>query len=205
MTKKLYFFKERYLCRGLHREISWDDSPKKKRGGSTLAVAPFSFIVVAGRSASRLSSASPVPGASTAAAVVPAFIEGRVEGVEVPAVQMILHDSESFAESLEMHDLSGAEKFDGIVDVRVVFDKAENVVVSDPGFLFCSEVFHQVCDRVAGGLESSRGERHAAGGLRPEAGGVVHIVVGEALFLNLFHGEIPGELMHDGADHLDVV
>lgn len=84
----------------------------------------------------RLSPASPVPGASIAAAVVPAFIEGRVEGVEVPAVQMILHDSESFAESLEMHDLSGAEKFDGIVDVRVVFDKAENVVVSDPGFLF---------------------------------------------------------------------
>ena len=82
----------------------------------------------------------PVPGASIAAAVVPAFIEGRIEGVEVPAVQMILHDSESFAESLEMHDLSGAEKFDGIVDVRVVFDKAENVVVSDPGFLFCSDL-----------------------------------------------------------------
>lgn len=153
----------------------------------------------------RLSPASPVPGASIAAAVVPAFIEGRVEGVEVPAVQMILHDSKSFTESLEMHDLSGAEKFDGIVDVRVVFDKAENVVVSDPGFLFCSEVFHQVCDRVAGGLESSRGERHAAGGLRPEAGGVIHIVIGEALLFNLFHGKITGELMNDGADHLNVV
>ena len=153
----------------------------------------------------RLSPASPVPGASIAAAVAPAFIEGRVEGVEVPAVQMILHDSGAFTESLEMHDLSGAEKFDGIVDVRVVFDKAENVVVSDPGFLFCSEVFHQVCDRVAGGLESSRGERHAAGGLRPEAGGVIHIVIGEALLFNLFHGKITGELMNDGADHLNVV
>lgn len=118
---------------------------------------------------------------------------------------MILHDPETFAESLEMHDFPGPEEFDGAVDVRVVFDETEDIVVRDPGFLFCCQVFRQVCDRVSGGLEGRRGKRHAAGGLRPEAGGVIHIVIGEALLFNLFHGKITGELMNDGADHLNVV
>ena len=49
---------------------------------------------------------------------------------------MILHDPETFAESLEMHDFPGPEEFDGAVDVRVVFDETEDIVVRDPGFLF---------------------------------------------------------------------
>ena len=67
------------------------------------------------------------------------------------------------------------------------------------------QIFHEVGNRIAGGLEGGGGERHAAGGLRPEAGGVIHIVIGEALLFNLFHGKITGELMNDGADHLNVV
>ena len=94
---------------------------------------------------------------------------------------------------------------DGVVHVRVVFDQPENVIVGDPGFLFRSEVFRQVGDRVAGGLEGGGGERHAAGGLRPQTCGVIHIVVGKALFLDLLYGEIPRQLMDDGADHFHMV
>lgn len=118
---------------------------------------------------------------------------------------MILHDPETFAESLEMHDFPGPEEFDGAVDVRVVFDETEDIVVRDPGFLFCSQVFRQVCDRVAGGLKGRRGKRHAAGGLRPQTGGVIHIVIGKPLFFDLFHSEIACQLMDDGTDHLDVI
>ena len=68
-----------------------------------------------------------------------------------------------------------------------------------------SQVFRQVCDRVAGGLKGRRGKRHAAGGLRPETGGVIHIVIGKPLFFDLFHSEIACQLMDDGTDHLDVI
>ena len=183
------------MCSG---QNAWDDTGNvfremKNKGRQRFGCRP-----------NFLSPAASVPAAALAAAVA-AFIKGRVEGVEIPAVQMILHDSETFPESLEMHDFPGPEEFDGVIDIRVVFDETENVVVSDPGFLFRGQIFRQVRDRVAGGLESGRGKRHAAGGLRPETGGVIHIIIGKALFFDLFHSEITRQLMDDGTDHLDVV
>lgn len=44
----------------------------------------------------------------------------------------------------------------------------------------------------------------AAGGLRPDANGVIDEVGCEAGIFDLFDGEIPGELVDDGADHLQM-
>ena len=41
--------------------------------------------------------------------------------------------------------------------------------------------------------------------LWPEAGGVVDVVIGKALFFDLLRGQISGELMDDGTDHLHMV
>lgn len=67
------------------------------------------------------------------------------------------------------------------------------------------QIFHEVGDRIAGGLEGGGGERHAVCRLWPEAGGVVDVVIGKALFFDLLRGQIPGELMDDGTDHLHMV
>ena len=69
----------------------------------------------------------------------------------------------------------------------------------------CSQVLHEISDRVTGGLEGGGGERHAACRLRPEAGGVVHVVIRESLFFDLFRGQVSGQLMNNGADHLHMV
>ena len=67
------------------------------------------------------------------------------------------------------------------------------------------QIFHEVGDWIAGGLEGGGGERHAACRLWPEAGGVVDVVIGKALFFDLLRGQISGELMDDGTDHLHMV
>ena len=92
------------------------------------------------------------------AIVICAFVKSRIKGVEVPAVEAVLHEPEPLAESLEMHDLSGAQELDASYTSGSSFDQPENVIVGDPGFLFRSEVFRQVGDRVAGGLEGGGGE-----------------------------------------------
>ena len=54
---------------------------------------------------------------------------------------MILHDSETFPEPLKMHDFPGTKEFDGVINIRIVFDETENVVISDSGFLFWQYFF----------------------------------------------------------------
>ena len=36
----------------------------------------------------------------------PLFVELRIKGIEIPAVEIILHDAEAFAETLIVHDLT---------------------------------------------------------------------------------------------------
>lgn len=65
-------------------------------------------------------------------------------------------------------------------------------------------VLGEVGDGVAGGLEGGGGEGHSACGLRPDAGGVIHKVDVKAGFFDLLDGEVAGELVDDGADHLQM-
>ena len=68
------------------------------------------------------------------------LVEAGVDIVDVLFVQPVLDQPQSLAEALEVDDLPGAQKFDDVVDIRVV-GKPQNVVVGDAGLLLC-------CDRV---------------------------------------------------------
>ena len=131
------------------------------------------------------------------------FVEFGVEGVEIPAVQLLLHEAQAFAEPLVVHDLPFPEEADRVADFRV-FDEAQDVVVGCSCLLLCGQVFVQVCDGVALGLEDRGGPGHAAGGLGPERQCVVYVIGGEAGTLDLFGRQVLRQLVDDGADHLHV-
>lgn len=116
-------------------------------------------------------------------AFIYAGIKGRIEGIEIFRIQLILYDAEGFAEALEMHDFPCPQEFNGFIDIRVVFDQPEDVVVGDPGLLFRSQILRQIGDWVAGGLEGGGREGDAGGSLGPEAQGVIYIIGVEAGFL----------------------
>lgn len=63
-------------------------------------------------------------------------IEGRVEGIEVTAVEMILDIPEDFAETLKVYDFPFAEEADRIGYLRI-FHHAQDVFIGAAGFLFC--------------------------------------------------------------------
>lgn len=63
-------------------------------------------------------------------------VKGRVDCVDVFLVHFFGCNPQRLAEALEMHNLTRAQKANGIVDVRIV-GKAENVVIGGAGFLLC--------------------------------------------------------------------
>ena len=64
------------------------------------------------------------------------FVKRRVERIEVPAVQMIGGDSQTFTEALVMNDFSLPQEANGINDIGIVAE-AKDVVVGSAGLLFC--------------------------------------------------------------------
>lgn len=64
------------------------------------------------------------------------FIEIRVEGVEVFAVQAVLNQTQALTETLIVYDFTLPQVFDGIADFRI-FYKTKNVVVGQTRFLLC--------------------------------------------------------------------
>ena len=102
-----------------------------------------------------------------------------------------------------MDDLPLPQEADGRDDIGVI-DETKDVIVGSAGFLLGGHVLAQVGDGITSGLHGGRGEGHAAGGLRPDANGVIDEVGCEAGIFDLFDGEIPGELVNDGADHLQM-
>ena len=61
-------------------------------------------------------------------------VDGRVVGVVVLGIQIILHNAQRVSEPLEMHDFSFSQEFERLTNIRVV-DQAEKVVVGCSGFL----------------------------------------------------------------------
>lgn len=102
-----------------------------------------------------------------------------------------------------MDDLPLPQEADGCDDIGVI-DETKDVIVGSAGFLLGGHILAQVGDGITGGLHGGGGEGHAAGGLRPDANGVIDEVGCEAGIFDLFDGEIPGELVDDGADHLQM-
>ena len=66
-------------------------------------------------------------------------IERRVGGIEVFGIQMILDDTQTFTETLEMNDFTFPQITNGIADLRI-FYKAKNIFIGAPCFLFRSHV-----------------------------------------------------------------
>lgn len=91
----------------------------------------------------------------------------------------------------------------GVMTSGVIY-QPEDIIVGGAGLLLGGHVLGEVGDGVAGGLEDWRRRRHSACGLRPDAGGVIHKVDVKAGFFDLLDGEVAGELVDDGADHLQM-
>lgn len=130
-------------------------------------------------------------------------IKSRIEGVEIAAVQVILHVTEGFAEPLEVNYLPFPKEADGIADI-LVLHHAEDVVVGDAGFLFCRQILKKIRNRIPFGLEFAGIKGDAACRLGPDSQCMVYIVLVKAAFFNLFHAQVAGELEHDGADDLQM-
>ena len=134
------------------------------------------------------------------------FIKRRVKSVEIAAVQMILNDAETFPEPLEMDDFPCPEEFNGIIDIRIVFDQPEDIIVGSSGFLFGGEVLCQIGDGIAGRTEKWRKKTEFR--WRPAARDrscdphnnrriPVLLICSAVRFI--------GQLMDDGADHFHMV
>lgn len=116
---------------------------------------------------------------------------------------MILHDAETFAETLIVHNFSFTQKFDRFSDIWI-FYQTQDVVICGAGFHFSGEIFRQICDRIAGGLERQRTERRSACCLWPYANRMIYIVRFESAGFYFFHGEIAGQLVDDGGNDFEV-
>lgn len=68
-------------------------------------------------------------------------VEGGVIEIKIAfIVHLILCDPQAIAEALKMHDLTGAQEADDVLDVRVI-GKAQDVVVGEARFLFwCNHI-----------------------------------------------------------------
>ena len=102
-----------------------------------------------------------------------------------------------------MDDLPLPEEADHVGDVGVILGQAENVVVSHPGLLLGGHILGEVTDGIAlypnGG--SRPGESRGCRGINPRS--VVHKVGGKPrVILDLVVGEVPGQLVDNGGNHL---
>ena len=132
------------------------------------------------------------------------FIKRRVEGVEILRVQPVGGQAERFTETLVMHNLPCTQEFDRVADIRVIAH-TQNVVIGGARFLFCGQILMQVGDGVALGLDISRCPRHTAGRYRIDARGMIDIIRRKAGIHDLLAAKIARKLMHDRADHLQMI
>lgn len=128
-------------------------------------------------------------------------VEFRIDCVEVFGVEVILNDSQTFAEALIVHDFALTQEADRVEDIRVVA-KTDDVVVGRAGFLLGSHVFRQVGNGIALRSKAEGVEREACRSLRVNAGGMVYKICLKTRLLNLFKRHVAGKLMNDGRNHL---
>lgn len=130
-------------------------------------------------------------------------VDGGVHEIDVFLVQLLPQQLHAFAEALEVNDLPFPQELDGVVDIGVI-GQTQNVVVCLPGLLLSGHVLRQVGNGIAAALHAGGAPGRAGGGGGIDGGGVVHKIGGEALGLNLLLREVAGQLVDDGADHLQV-
>ena len=72
-------------------------------------------------------------------------VDGRVVGIVVLGIQIILHNAQRVSKPLEMHDFSFSQEFERLANIRVV-DQAEKVVVGCSGLLLSYYVIRTTID-----------------------------------------------------------
>ena len=130
-------------------------------------------------------------------------IEGRIERIEIPAVQLLLGDAQQFAKSLIMNDFPLPQEFNGFTNV-IILDNTQDIVISAPGFLFCGHILMKVRNHVSLGLELTCVKRYPSCRLGPDTGGMVDIVRSEALLYQLVCSQSLCQLMDDGSHDFQV-
>lgn len=107
------------------------------------------------------------------------------------------------AEALEMHDFSGAEKLDYIVNIRIIREP-EYIVICYAGFLLSSEILRQIgyCIALHRHTCGAPGKTGSSGGVN--SCGPVNKIGIKARGFDLLIAEIPRKLMDDSPDHFKV-
>ena len=132
-----------------------------------------------------------------------ALVKGRVAGIEVLRIKMILRDAEGIPKPLIMHDLTLPEELDGLADIGIVAE-AEDVVVGDAGLLLGRQILMEISEDVPLDAHVFHVKGHPRGGDGVDPRGMIHKVGGEGGVLDLLLGQVAGELVEDGGDHFEV-
>ena len=107
------------------------------------------------------------------------------------------------AKSLEMGDLSLAEKFDGIADVGIVYE-AKNVIVGYARLLFGGEVFVQIGKYIALDADIGCRKGRSCGRLRINACSVINEIGIKSRSFDFLGIQVSGELIEDCGNHFHV-
>lgn len=107
-----------------------------------------------------------------------------------------------FTEPLEVHNLPRPQELDRFVHVGLIPYETKDIVIGGACLLLRCHILHQIRNDIAFGLELAGIEGNAARRLRPDADSVIHVIIAEAALLDLLHGKVLCELVHNGGYHL---
>ena len=131
------------------------------------------------------------------------LVEGGIGEVDVLLIHFFLGKAQSLAKTLEVNDLTGAQKFDDIVDIRVIAEP-KNVVIGHTGLLLGGEILGEIGNQIAFHGHGCGAIGEAGGRRGINAGGAIDEVGVKPGGFDLFAVQIAGQLMHDSTDHLQV-
>ena len=132
------------------------------------------------------------------------LVKGRIVKVDVPLIHLLLAQPQTLAEPLEVNHLTFPQEADHVIHVGVV-GQAQDVVIGLPGFLLGGQVFGQVGDDVAGGLDGGGSPGEARGGGGVDGGSMIHEIGGKiGIGPDVLVLQIAGQLVYDGGHHFQV-
>lgn len=131
------------------------------------------------------------------------LVEGGVGKIDIFLVHAFFGSIDSLTKSLEVDDFPLPQESNDIVDIGVI-GHTQNVVIGHPSLLLGGHIFRQVCDDIPLDADACGIPGGAGGGCGIYASGMIDKIGGEASVSQLLLGEVAGELVDDGADHLQV-
>ena len=131
-------------------------------------------------------------------------VKGRIVKIDIFLIHLFFAQPQTLTEALEMDNLPLSEESDDIVDIGII-GQAQNVVIGLAGLLFGGKILGQIGDHITGGLDRGGTPWETGSGSGVDACGMIHKVGGKAgVFLNLFVGQIAGQLMDNGGHHFQM-